>query len=197
MIKSLSRRQVSVASGRGAVPLSDQLIDAARPGPAPAESAAAGPLRMRLREEVLAGCSAGVVGTVLGYPLDSLKTRMQTSGQTGLLSTLRQAVVSEGLLGLYRGIASPLLSLTLLNTLNFAAYSEFRRLLRLQGDVPYGEFDFRVPVAAACVGPLSALISTPFELIKVVSSQLLKVYLMLLDPHAAAEESSCGPQAQD
>ena len=122
---------------------------------------------MRLREEVLAGGSAGVVGTVLGYPLDSVKTRMQTSGQTGLLSTLRRVYVSEGLLGLYRGVASPLLSLTLLNTLNFTAYSEFKGLLHLDGDVPYGEFDFRVPMAAACVGPLSAMISTPFELVKV------------------------------
>ena len=123
---------------------------------------------MRLREEVLAGGSAGVVGTVLGYPLDSVKTRMQTSGQTGFLRVMRQVYSSEGLGGLYRGIASPLLSLTLLNTLNFTAYSEFKRLLRLEGDVDYGVFEFRVPVAAACVGPLSAMISTPFELVKVL-----------------------------
>ena len=37
-------------------------------------------------DEVAAGAWAGLVGTVLGYPLDVVKSRMQT-GKTGVVST--------------------------------------------------------------------------------------------------------------
>jgi hypothetical protein len=34
---------------------------------------------MRLCNETVGGLSAGIAGTVLGYPLDLIKTRMQTA----------------------------------------------------------------------------------------------------------------------
>ncbi len=35
-----------------------------------------------IKLEMLGGFSAGVVGTVIGYPLDLVKTRMQTGSHT-------------------------------------------------------------------------------------------------------------------
>jgi solute carrier family 25 carnitine/acylcarnitine transporter 20/29 len=121
---------------------------------------------MNLRIEVAAGMSAGVVGTVLGYPLDTIKTHMQTSGQKGILSTFQEIYKSEGISGFYRGIASPLLSLTILNTVNFTMYNTFKRILHVEHTVTPNEFDFRIPLAASAVAPISSMISTPFELLK-------------------------------
>lgn len=124
---------------------------------------------LTLQNELIAGFSAGVVGTVLGYPLDAIKTRMQTTAsetRKGFFGTLRHALKTEGPLALYRGIAAPLLSLTILNTLNFSIYSLFKRALSVPKALDLGTFDVRVAIAGAAVGPLSACISTPFELLK-------------------------------
>ena len=36
-------------------------------------------IKVNLKLEAMGGLAAGVVGTVIGYPLDLIKTRMQTS----------------------------------------------------------------------------------------------------------------------
>jgi hypothetical protein len=43
----------------------------------------------KLTEEAVGGLSAGIVGTVIGYPLDLIKTRMQTSSATQHTGILR------------------------------------------------------------------------------------------------------------
>lgn len=52
---------------------------------------------MRLRDETIGGFTAGVAGTVLGYPLDLVKTRMQTA-------TLSPGKNSSNLFVVMRGI---------------------------------------------------------------------------------------------
>lgn len=118
------------------------------------------------RDEAVAGCTAGVLGTLLGYPLDSLKTRMQSGAGLSMLPLTKSIYKTEGVKGFYRGVASPLAALTVLNTLNFSTYAFMRKKLGVTDILPGSGFDFRVPLAAACVGPLSSLISTPFELVK-------------------------------
>lgn len=119
-----------------------------------------------LKVEAVAGFNAGVVGTVLGFPLDSIKTRMQTT-HSSMFKASRLIFKENGIMGFYRGIASPLLSLTILNTLNFSSYSYFKNWLVAGLDQkPIQFLDWRIPAAAACVGPLSSMISTPFELVK-------------------------------
>ena len=71
---------------------------------------------LRLGEEAVGGLSAGVIGTIIGFPLDLAKTRMQTGSSTkGLIPTLNGVVRKEGLKGLYKGIGPPLVSLSILN----------------------------------------------------------------------------------
>jgi len=116
-------------------------------------------------EEAIAGFAAGVVGTLIGYPLDSIKTRMQAGAKgPGLI---KHIISSEGIGGFYRGVASPLLALTVLNTLNFSSYARFRSLYNVDdGLISAGGFELKVAAAAATVGPLASMISTPFELVK-------------------------------
>ena len=63
---------------------------------------------MHLGQEALGGLSAGIVGTVIGFPLDLVKTRMQTSTSVGSKSIFgvgKSIVKSEGIGALYKGMA--------------------------------------------------------------------------------------------
>lgn len=127
---------------------------------------------LRIYSELCAGFSAGVIGTVLGFPLDSLKTRMQTtsssSGEKISITKAGRIIYKEGgIYGFYRGIGSPLLALTILNTLNFSTYAYYRDKLNVnEENIEKGKFEYKVTIAASLVGPLSSMISTPFELVK-------------------------------
>jgi solute carrier family 25 carnitine/acylcarnitine transporter 20/29 len=70
-------------------------------------------------------------------PLSQVKARQQvqapTTGAaaaaaTGMVGTARSILSNEGFRGLYRGLVPPLLSLSILNTLNFTLYSYFQSL---------------------------------------------------------------------
>jgi len=69
---------------------------------------------------------AGVVGTLLGFPLDTIKTRMQTrpDAYSSMPRAFSKIAAEEGVRGFFRGILPPLGALTLLNTMNFGAYAK-------------------------------------------------------------------------
>jgi len=117
---------------------------------------------MKLHEEALGGLSAGVVGTVIGYPLDLIKTRMQTSSSNDGMRRLGVSIFrQEGLSALYKGMAPALISLSLLNTMNFTSYSHFRTVYNASRG-----WDYRNAVAGATAAPLGSMISTVEHMIK-------------------------------
>lgn len=199
---------------------------------------------MSALDEVAAGAWAGLVGTVLGYPLDVVKGRMQT-GKTGLPSlpagagsrprppsfgarrrvgtgvrlasrgarpfprvrtlfllplaldarrrppshpapspppkhysqlegrSFAHLIRTEGVVGAYRGLGPPVCMMMLMNSMNFAAFARLRdRFAGVGAEAGWGadpsapSVDWRVVMAGAAVGPLCAVISTPFELVK-------------------------------
>ena len=98
-----------------------------------------------------------------------MQARSTVGGGTLSIAEAAKLIYSEGgVAGFYRGIASPLLSLVILNTLNFSAYAQFRQLLGLPKNADTNDYknSIRIAIAASCVGPFSALISTPFEYVK-------------------------------
>jgi solute carrier family 25 (mitochondrial carnitine/acylcarnitine transporter), member 20/29 len=120
-----------------------------------------------LSEEACAGLSAGIVGTVLGYPLDVIKTRKQTSTSLsttskGIISTSLYILRNEGIMSFYKGIGPPLVSLSILNTFNFATYS----FLQEQVNATRGKWDIRNGIAGAIVGPGASMISTVENFVK-------------------------------
>ena len=60
--------------------------------------------------EIIAGCAAGVIGTIIGFPLDTIKTRMQTSSNHAVSMHEMAGVLykENGIRSFYRGISSPL-----------------------------------------------------------------------------------------
>jgi solute carrier family 25 carnitine/acylcarnitine transporter 20/29 len=120
------------------------------------------PSRTSLAEEAAGGLSAGIIGTVLGFPLDLIKTRMQTqSVSAGILSTGRSVVHKEGFLALYKGIAPPLISLSILNTVTFASYSYLQSLLHATRG-----WDGRNALAGSFCGIAAGTVSTVENLVK-------------------------------
>ena len=127
-------------------------------------------------DEAVAGAAAGVAGCLLGFPLDTVKTRLQTQSQgsaRSVGSVIRSIAQKEGAKGFYRGFTSPLLSMTVLNTLSFRSWNAGRELCGLPhapapSDLapPAGSATQRF-VAGALVAPGVTLLSTPFELVKV------------------------------
>ncbi|RWA04608.1 hypothetical protein EKO27_g10495 [Xylaria grammica] len=81
----------------------------------------------RYRTEVAAS-SASVLSTVTAFPLDSVKTRMQTYPYDGALHCVRTTYKSEGMRGFFRdplwdaGVTAPLASVTLVRTISFSIY---------------------------------------------------------------------------
>ena len=110
--------------------------------------------------EATAGLAAGILGTIIGYPLDRVKTQFQlnTAQRPTVLQAL-QSLVRQG--GIYKGVGPPLVSLSILNSLTFPTYSTINRKL----DAHPG-WDWRHGMAAISVGPVSATISTVENLVK-------------------------------
>lgn len=118
-------------------------------------------------KDTLAGASAGVIGTILGFPFDTTKTTMQLSNMS-VTKSMRTIYTESGFVGFYKGVGSPLVALTILNTINFSSYARFCSLLSVQSpiDLKNKYFEWKIPLAAALVGPIASTISTPFELVK-------------------------------
>jgi len=117
-----------------------------------------------VKDEAVGGFTAGVIGTVIGFPLDLIKTRMQTQAtfqQNGIFRIGAGIVRREGVFALYKGIGPPLLSLSVLNTINFASYSELHKWYGALQD-----WDRRNLFAGMTVGPISSIVSTVEGIVK-------------------------------
>jgi solute carrier family 25 carnitine/acylcarnitine transporter 20/29 len=112
--------------------------------------------------EAVAGAWAGLVGTVLGYPLDVVKSRMQTAhagahvanatnpatsasvrprgvpGGAGFVASFTKLAREEGLRGAYRGLGPPVCMMMLMNAVNFTAFNRAKEALGVDGPVGLG-----------------------------------------------------------
>jgi len=110
-----------------------------------------------LKLDAMGGFAAGIIGTLIGYPLDLVKTRMQTSNAAtvgaseGMLKLGARITRQEGIASLYKGVMPPLLSLSILNTTNFASYNYFRSHPLIKANKGW---DLRNGVAGAITGPI-------------------------------------------
>jgi solute carrier family 25 carnitine/acylcarnitine transporter 20/29 len=69
----------------------------------------------------------------------------------------------EGFTALYKGMTPPLISLTILNTINFTSYNYFRNHPWIQADRGW---DYKNAIAGSFVGPIGSIVSTVENLIK-------------------------------
>ncbi|KAK9365466.1 mitochondrial carrier domain-containing protein [Lipomyces kononenkoae] len=74
---------------------------------------------------VSAGLSS-LVSTFVGFPFDSIKTRMQAYRFNSVLDCVRVTKKNEGIKGFFRGVGAPMISVTIVRTLSFSIYSQCR-----------------------------------------------------------------------
>ena len=125
-------------------------------------------------KDLFAGSVAGALGCAVGHPLDTLKVRMQSDpGLYGTASrTLSLTLRREGIQGLFRGIAPPLVSIALYQAVCFAS---FNASLRLVSPGSVGGESMRPESAPASTlfaagslsGAATVLVTTPTDLLKI------------------------------
>jgi solute carrier family 25 carnitine/acylcarnitine transporter 20/29 len=82
----------------------------------------------RYRTEVAAS-SSSLLSTFAAYPLDSVKTRLQAYKFNSFADCVRHTYKTEGFHGFYRGVWSPLASITLVRTVSFSIYQRSKYAL--------------------------------------------------------------------
>ena len=123
--------------------------------------------------ELVAGSAGGMAGILVGHPADTIKVRQQTLGGSPI-ATLRTTLRYEGVRGLFKGMAFPLVTNGALNAIYFGAYSGALRGLdwALGGPAGGGTAD-RPPdtlrlFTAGCVGGIAQLVvAVPVDLVKI------------------------------
>ncbi|CUM64598.1 uncharacterized protein PRCAT00002206001 [Priceomyces carsonii] len=136
-----------------------------------------GPLKP-LRSTVLA-YGASFVATTIGFPMDTVKTRMQTHKNfTSYFDCVKKTFRKEGTMGFFRGIWAPLLSTSLSKSLNVSLFTSSKPVcyellyLNTKKENSLDPFYRNIPVcfvSGAIAGAGVSLFACPFEFTKIYS----------------------------
>eukprot|EP00897_Mesotaenium_endlicherianum_P009939 jgi/Mesen1/8974/ME000056S08375 len=140
-------------------------------------------------KEFAAGGLGGMAGVIAGYPLDTVRIRIQqpqvgtSGGPASPFTLLKEIVKKEGPFALYKGMASPLATVAFQNAVTFHAYAALTRNLQplLDGHHRRPRNDAATPpptspappsyrvvaLAGMGAGALQTLILTPVDLVKI------------------------------
>ncbi|THU87261.1 mitochondrial carrier [Dendrothele bispora CBS 962.96] len=126
---------------------------------------------LRRNKAVVSALSASYISTFAGYPLDSLKSRLQTT-KTPISVPRLAAIVyrEEGVVGFFRGLWIPLMTISFVRAASFTIYTRTKETFRDHQWLTRNSI-----IDVSCIGGISgamsgALISfgsAPFELVKV------------------------------
>lgn len=121
------------------------------------------------------GIAFGITSPLLGHPIDTVKTKMQSQlsyTEGSAFRTLSNVVRNEGFFALYRGLLPPLLGSSIYRSVQFSVYGGVHTALQnndfATSAIPLaGGMQWRVLLAATAATSIRAIIETPLELIKV------------------------------
>lgn len=127
-------------------------------------------------KDFIAGGAGGICAVVSGHPLDLIKVRLQTMpppapGQppmfTGTVDCFKKTLTNEGVRGLYKGMAAPIVGVAPIFALSFFGFSVGKKLVSGVKKDPDAELSLPELFAAGGVaGVLSTVIMAPGERIK-------------------------------
>ncbi|KAJ7632728.1 mitochondrial carrier domain-containing protein [Roridomyces roridus] len=126
---------------------------------------------LRRNKAVVCALSASYISTFAGYPLDSLKSRMQTMKTPITVPKLAGLVYrEEGIAGFYRGLAIPIVTISFVRAASFTIYTETKESFRAHNYLNRERIlDAALVggIGGAMSGSLISFGSAPFELVKV------------------------------
>ncbi|KAG2157238.1 hypothetical protein DEU56DRAFT_845237 [Suillus clintonianus] len=126
---------------------------------------------LKRNKPVVCALSASYISTFVGYPLDSLKSRLQTTKTRMPVLKLAGTVYrEEGVKGFYRGLWIPLVTISFVRAASFTIYSSTKEYCR-KNNYFTGDRASHAALAGGLSGALSGSLisftSAPFELVKV------------------------------
>lgn len=145
-------------------------------------------------EDFVAGWIGGAASVIIGYPLDTVKTRLQAGvGYGNTLSCIRMVYRKESVFGFFKGMSFPLASIAVYNSVVFGVFSNTQRFLSQQqcreprAGTPHSLSDLLL--ASMVAGVVSVGLGTPVDLIKIrlqMQTQPFREANLGLKPRAAA-----------
>ncbi|OMH84190.1 Mitochondrial basic amino acids transporter [Zancudomyces culisetae] len=120
--------------------------------------------------EFASGTMGGWAQVVVGHPFDTLKVRMQTQTVPTMyknsLDCLKSTVKNEGVLGLFKGVGSPLIGIGFCNAVVFSANGFFLQQFKsFRNSNELGLAD--KAISGGLAGGVMAFTTCPVELVKV------------------------------
>eukprot|EP00930_Biecheleria_cincta_P034204 TRINITY_DN23653_c0_g1_i1.p1 TRINITY_DN23653_c0_g1~~TRINITY_DN23653_c0_g1_i1.p1 ORF type:complete len:174 (+),score=23.64 TRINITY_DN23653_c0_g1_i1:65-523(+) len=93
---------------------------------------------MSVAVELTAGGIAGALGILSTQPMDTIRIRLQSSANSmgmlssygGVLDCAQETLRKEGLRGLYKGVASPTMTVGIMNAVLFFSYENASALVK-------------------------------------------------------------------
>ncbi|GAA6027068.1 hypothetical protein JCM8097_006085 [Rhodosporidiobolus ruineniae] len=76
---------------------------------------------------------ASFLSTIAGFPLDSVKSRLQVKRYSSVLDCARRTYAEEGIRGFFRGVTIPLVTITLVRTASFSIYTNTKETIERRG----------------------------------------------------------------
>ncbi|KAG8928331.1 Mitochondrial dicarboxylate transporter [Tulasnella sp. 418] len=110
----------------------------------------------------LGGVAASIAASIT-HPLDLTKVRLQASGDTGMIQSLRKTVRTAGVRGLFDGVSATLFRQMTYSMCRFWAYDESKKLLHTGPDMP----GWKMAAAGAMAGTVAGVVGNPGEILMV------------------------------
>nr|XP_060610868.1 solute carrier family 25 member 47 [Anolis sagrei ordinatus] len=120
--------------------------------------------------DFIAGAIGGGVSAAVGYPLDTIKVRIQTqAGYRGVLHCILDTYRTESVLGFYRGVSMTVVMASLISSFSFGIYKNFLyNICRLRyGSANSKPSKLDISFAGAATGAIRILLIAPAEIAKV------------------------------
>ena len=104
--------------------------------------------------DIIPGATTGIIKILVGYPFDSLKSKIQSNPNTSYYNEFNKVTKSKGYFYLYRGCAMPFNMAIVKRGLQLAIFEDLNK--------SYSSY-----YAGACSGAVTSIISNPMNIIKV------------------------------
>jgi len=112
--------------------------------------------------QYLGGIAASIAASIT-HPLDLTKVRLQASGDTGMIQSLRKTVRTAGVRGLFDGVSATLFRQMTYSMCRFWAYDEAKKLLKADNQSPA----WKLIAAGSMAGAIAGVVGNPGEVLMV------------------------------
>lgn len=123
---------------------------------------------------IISATTASVAGLLVGFPIDTVKVRLQIQGYDSLSQAFQSTFKENGIRSFYRGILPPMFTVSIVKSISFQSYSTSKAWLishlglpKDQTQIPFRDLTTVSALAGAVAGGIIALVSCPLELVKI------------------------------